>query len=170
MGKKYWLFIIGVVVGALAIILLCSAAVMGGLVTKILLERQSFTSGTITKTIDARLGWQATGVKVKPGTKLSFTVIKGEWTHWLGTQPFNSGEGGGYICAKAMKASGCVEPLPEFPAGGLIGKIGSQPFGIGKGGSIVAGQSGSLLLRVNDADIGLYDNDGVLVVEIIVEK
>jgi len=75
------------------------AAVMWGLVTKLLLENNEFSSGTTTKTIDARKGWQSTGVRVKSGTKINISVIKGEWTYWSGTQPMNSGEGWGYICA-----------------------------------------------------------------------
>jgi hypothetical protein len=67
-GNKNWYFVGGVLVGALAIILLCSAAVMGGLVTKLLLEKNEFSSGTTTKTIDARKGWQSIGVRVKSGT------------------------------------------------------------------------------------------------------
>jgi len=69
-----------------------------------------------------------------------------------------------------MEASGCVEPLPEFPAGGLIGKIGNQPFGIGKSEPLIVEKTGLLYLRVNDADIGLYDNGGELVVEVSVEE
>jgi hypothetical protein len=69
-----------------------------------------------------------------------------------------------------MKASGCVEPLPEIPAGALIGKIGNQLFGTGKSESLFVEKTGLRYLRVNDADIGLYDNDGELVVEISVEE
>ena len=69
-----------------------------------------------------------------------------------------------------MKPEDCVEPLPEYSAGGLIGKIGNQVFGVGTGISQVSTESGTLKLRINDADVGLYDNDGELKVEIQIEK
>ncbi len=168
-NKSLW-FISGMVIGVLAMVLLCLATAMGGFVMYFILENPLSSIGQATKTIDARKGWQNTGVRVKPGTRISITVIDGRWTHWKGTQPYNSGQGGEYICAEAMPAKDCVEPLPEYSAGGLIGKIGNQVFVVGKGVTQVSEKSGTLLLRINDGDVGLYDNDGELKVEIHAER
>jgi hypothetical protein len=163
---RKWLFFGGMTVGALVMILLCLAAAIGGLVTFFFLEKPSLFTGKSTTTIDAQKGWQSTGVRVKPGMKINISVVDGEWTHWKGTQPYNSGQGGGYICAGAMPAKDCVEPMPEYSAGGLIGKIDTQVFSVGMGVTQVSSQAGTLMLRINDGDVGLYDNDGELKVEI----
>ncbi len=105
---------------------------------------------------------------VKPGTRISITVIDGRWTHWKGTQPTTQARGRVYL-REAMPAKDCVEPLPEY-SGGLIGKIGNQVFVVGKGVTQVSEKSGTLLLRINDGDVGLYDNDGDLKVEIHAER
>jgi len=102
--------------------------------------------------------------------RVSIEVTNGEWTYWSGIQPYNSGEGGNYICAAAMPASQCVEPLPDFPVGGLIGKIGSQTFGIGRYLTLLAEQPGTLWLRINDGDGGLHDNAGELVIDISAQR
>jgi hypothetical protein len=173
-SKSKWSFIGGFAAGMLVTVLLTAQLLLAtascGFITYMLLEKPVFFSGKTTKTIDAREGWQDTGVRVKPGTKIDISVIEGKWTHWSGSQPLNPGVGGGYICGKAMKPEDCVEPLPEYPAGGLIGKIGDQVFGVGMGISQVSTGSGTLKLRINDADVGLYDNDGELKVEIQVGK
>jgi hypothetical protein len=64
----------------------------------------------------------------------------------------------------------CVEPLPDFPAGALVGRIGGETFGVGKGVTLVAEQTGMLELRINDGDDGLDDNDGELTVQIRLER
>lgn len=174
MKNTTWSFIGGFAAGMLVTVLLTAqlllVATSCGLITYLLLEKPVVFSGKTTKTIDARDGWQDTGVRVKPGTKIDITVIEGKWTHWSGTQPLNPGVGGGYICGKAMKPEDCVEPLPEYSAGGLIGKIGNHVFPVGMGISQVTTDSGTLKLRINDADVGLYDNDGELQVEIEIGK
>jgi hypothetical protein len=174
MKSRKWTFFGGFAAGMLVTVLLIAqlllAAASCGLVTYILLEKPAVFSGKTTKTINARKGWQDTGIRVKPGTKINITVIDGKWTHWSGTQPFNPGVGGGYTCGKAMNPEDCVEPLPEYSTGGLIGKVGDQVFGVGMGISYETNESGTLKLRINDADVGLYDNDGELKVEIQIEK
>jgi hypothetical protein len=158
----------GIWVGALAAILVCAAAIGGGLATYFMLREQAEDARTGTIEVDARKGWQSTEISVEEGIKLTIEVIDGQWTRWKDSEPYNIGEGGGYVCAKVIPASQCVEPLPDFPAGGLIGQIGSQILGVGRGSTVVAHQSGTLLLRINDGDDGLYDNDGKLTVNITV--
>ena len=120
--------------------------------------------------IDAREGWQSTGVVVKEGMRLKIEVINGRWTRWKDTESYNTGQGGEYTCAEVIPADQCAEPLPDFPAGGLIGQIGNQVFGVGRDSTVVARQKGVLRLRINDGDDGLHDNDGQLTVEVTVEE
>jgi hypothetical protein len=67
-----------------------------------------------------------------------------------------------------MKAENCVEPVPDFPSGALVGRIDRQILKIGADGRFTANESGVLQLRMNDGDNGLYDNNGVLTVEIVI--
>ncbi len=170
MNNKHWWFTGGVLTGVLVIIILCTTAIIGGLTTYFLLGGQITDSGQTTATIYADQGWQSTGVQVTPGMKVNIEVTDGKWTHWSGVQPYNSGEGGGYVCAAAMPASQCVEPLPIFPTGSLIGKIGSQTFGIGRNTTLTVEQLGTLWLRINDGDVGLHDNAGELIVDISTQR
>ncbi len=118
-------------------------------------------------TVSATQGWQDTGINIQPGMAVTVEVIAGQWTHWTGTKPYNPGDGDiYYICADHMAASQCVEPVPDFAQGGLIGRIDGEAFGIGSVGEIFLQESGNLYLRINDGDDGLFDNDGELTVRI----
>lgn len=136
----------------------------------LLLERPQLFPGTVNSTIYAREGWQSSGVWVKPGYRVEIQVIDGVWTHWDGTAPYNKGTGGGYVCGKVMDPDDCVEPLPAYSTGGLIGRVGEEVFGIGNGTIWKSTESGRLELRINDGDVGLYDNDGKLTVEVHIQK
>ncbi len=115
--------------------------------------------------IYANKGWQSTGVVIDNGAELTIEVTGGKWTNCKGCSPYNSGEGSEYICGNFTDT--CVEPLPKFPSDGLIGRIGDFVFGIGQGVTIIAPQSGELELRINDGDDGLLDNDGSLMIRIL---
>jgi hypothetical protein len=58
--------------------------------------------------------------------------------------------------------------MPQAPTGALIGEIGSgtSPFLIGNQVSLVASQSGMLLMRMNDQDGELFDNEGAIMVKV----
>ncbi len=71
-------------------------------------------------------------------------------------------------CGEVLAASACVEPLPDFPQGGLIGRVGDRVFPIGEATTITAPIAGPIQLRINDANEGLYDNDGTLTVHVTV--
>ncbi|MBK9925608.1 MAG: hypothetical protein IPP66_09980 [Anaerolineales bacterium] len=120
--------------------------------------------------VDAHEAWQNTNIFVEKGTTVQVKVLDGEWTEWDGVRGDNSGNGSGYICAKTMKSENCIEPVPDFPSGALIGRIDRQTLKIGFGGTFTADHSGVLQLRMNDADTGLYDNNGVLTVEVVLNK
>ncbi len=150
--------------------LVCFFLMATGYIVFLFLQIPRVFPDNITKSIDARDGWQSTDIWVKPGNRVEITVIDGVWTHWEGTQQYNQGTGGGYVCGQAMDPDNCVEPLPSYPAGGLIGRVGDEIFPVGMGTTWKSTKSGKLELRINDGDVGLYDNDGELSVKIHLEK
>jgi len=117
--------------------------------------------------VDAREAWQNTNLFVEKGSIVQLKVVGGKWTEWKGMRGYNLGAGSDYICAKTMKAESCVEPVPDFPSGALIGRIDRQILKIGSSGKFTAAQSGVLQLRMNDGDTGIHDNDGLLTVEVV---
>jgi hypothetical protein len=120
-----------------------------------------------TVNISAKEGWQSSSILVSRGMKVKIDVVSGKWTHFKGTAPYNMGIGNpDYICSNYLSASECVEPKPEAPQGALIGKIGNVVFEINSGTTITVNESGTLFLRINDGDGGLYDNDGILEIRI----
>ncbi len=158
--------ITGVIITCIAFLVLGTC----GLIGYLLLERPQLFPVDVSRTIDARKGWQSTGVWVKPGNRVEISVVDGVWTHWEGTEAYNKGTGGGYVCGKAMNPDECVEPLPGFSAGGLIGRVGGEVFELVTGTIWKSTESGRLELRINDGDVGLYDNDGELSVDIHLVK
>lgn len=120
-----------------------------------------------TTQVSAEQGWQVTGFVAEANQGIRLQVVAGQWTHWLGTVPYNKGVGGFYICADFLPPSICVEPMPSVAQGNLIGKIGTQLFEVRTGTTVVAQQSGVVYLRTNDGDgSDLLDNDGILTVSI----
>lgn len=145
--------------------------------------------------IDSTKDWQTTGISVKKGDTIVVSVVGGNWTVlrmsvpvgdiaklpevYLGTQvwsnvnPENVGDGGDYTCLE-YGVPNC--PVPTSKVGTLVGKINlsGEPFPIGSRKTFVASSNGVLFLRVNDGEkeglAGLNDNNGVLAVEITVDK
>ena len=116
-------------------------------------------------------GWQDTDIFVNCGDQVTVRYISGEWTHWLGQIPYSDASGRyGDVCADSMPADECVEPIPDFPTGALIGKLGSHLLKIGNSLTFISEDAGYLLLRINDADIGLYDNADAITVEVTVHR
>ena len=138
-------------------------------VTPTLSQPGNQITGAVEVEIDSTRGWQSTNIYMQQGITAVLEVIGGSWTNWKGQAPYNSGEGGGYICAKQISSSQCIEPLPNFPSDSLIGQIGDFMFSVGNGNTITAEQSGELYLRINDGDDGLYDNDGKLRIRISIQ-
>ncbi|MBA3869077.1 MAG: hypothetical protein H0X30_07980 [Anaerolineae bacterium] len=106
--------------------------------------------------------WQDTGIQVEKGKHIRLEVVDGQWRK-SPNDPYTHGEGTGYICER----SDCVEPLPKYPTDALVGQIGDQLFFVGQASSIVAEQSGTLSLRMNDGDHDIWDNDGDLMVGVL---
>ncbi len=124
-------------------------------------QRQFVSTATDNFQVDATKTWQDTGVAISADTLLHLQVVDGLWTHWKDFAPYNNGHGGGFICGDPS----CGEPLPYSHQGALIGRVGNHVFEIGFEGLITTEDSGNLELRINDADNGLFDNDGILTVE-----
>jgi hypothetical protein len=109
--------------------------------------------------VSAKQPWTSTGMVVRKGEVLSINAT-GEIQ--LSTDssdiatPFGSKSG-----RKATNA-----PLPNVPAGALIGRIGAngQPFGIGSGVQVPMPEAGQLFLGINDDGFG--DNQGEYRVDI----
>jgi hypothetical protein len=119
--------------------------------------------------VDSRQGWQWTGMTVPTGARVSFEVIKGEWTSQKGVTPNTGAAGTGWICGRETSPSQCAEPAPNASTGSLIARIGEQVSATpAVGGYISDHPGGQLWLRINDADAGLLDNEGVLEVRVIV--
>lgn len=112
--------------------------------------------------VDARKTWQTTSVGFEPDAEMLFEVVRGRWTHWIGSVPYNPGVGGDYTCGLALPPEQCAEPVPEVASGALIGRVGAWAFGIGQGRGLRSTAGGALTLRINDAENGLGDNDGIL--------
>ncbi len=127
------------------------------------------SNSVITVKVDARKGWQSTHIQLEENVKFSIDVIDGTWTEWQGQSPYTPGLGHGEACTSTFLRERCVEPMPDVPKGMLIGQIGGHLFAIGSRFSSTAEVPGILLLRMNDGDCCLYDNDGILTVKVTVQ-
>lgn len=125
---------------------------------------------TIEFEVFADKGWQSTGVRLAPGDEVSIEYVSGTWTNWKGHTPTHDGNGptAVYICADIIQADQCVEPIPDFPAGALVGRVGQQMLKIGNRLTTTVTSASNLELRINDGDEGLRDNSGSIVVRITV--
>jgi hypothetical protein len=121
-----------------------------------------------TMTVSATQGWQASGIFINAGDQVIIRYISGLWTSTAGTiAPFDgAGRPDGYTCANYLPASQCVEPVPDAVQGALVGKVGTELLKIDDYLKFTATQGGTLYLRMNDGDAGLYDNQGSITVQI----
>lgn len=106
--------------------------------------------------LPASQGWNSTGIHLRAGDTFQVAYLSGQIRD--GAVAAADASGIAYVCSHA----GCCEPLPGVPRDALIGRIGSQVFYIGNGGQFSAPKTGTLELRLNDCDAGLYDNQGAL--------
>ena len=133
---------------------------------------EGISSRSIIVEVFADKGWQNTGVELIENDQVTVEYISGKWTNWIGhNQPYDgNGPPNVYICAQWMDANKCMEPIPTFPAGTLIGRVGQQLIGIGNRATFITESAGILELRMNDGDDGLYDNEGYITVQITVQS
>jgi hypothetical protein len=109
------------------------------------------------------------GVELQAGDSVVVEYVSGVWNNGTRQDGFDGdGPPDRYVCAEYMNASDCVEPVPDFQAGALVGRVGRQLLAIGNRLSFVVETSGHLELRMNDGDPGLNDNQGSIVVRVTV--
>jgi hypothetical protein len=106
--------------------------------------------------LPADQGWMDTGFLVRKDQRVQIAYLSGVISDAHNAMPDASGYG--YVCGH----QGCCEPLPSAPRGALIGRVGQEVFYIGNGKTLSMPAAGSLQVRVNDCDTGLYDNRGSL--------
>lgn len=150
---------LGAAAGLVGGVLFGSAAIRQGW------PRSSSAVGAAWREIEvlSNQGWQDTGLALRAGQQFRLEYVSGRWTYWGGVlKPFDAG-GHSYICGRA----GCCEPLPGGRKGALIGALGNDVFFVGNGGAFTARSDGRLLLRINDCDASLADNQGAIRVRII---
>jgi hypothetical protein len=132
----------------------------------------SFQAATIR--VEARQGWQDTGISVTRGAIVTIEYVSGLWTGWGGEVPLHDAAGPlethPYVCADFLPAAQCVEPVPDFQGGALVGRVGRQLLQIGNSLTFVAEGHGRLELRINDGDVGLYDNEGAITAQVTVQR
>jgi hypothetical protein len=113
------------------------------------------TKSTIIR-VKAASGWQETGVVVKASAPFSLRVVSGQ-IHDSDTKILDGG-GSDYVCGRPD----CCEPMPNVRRSAVIGRLGDRVFDVSNGGFFETHPGGTLFLRVNDCDEGLYDNGGTL--------
>jgi len=111
--------------------------------------------------LPADQGWMDTGFLVKKNQAVQIAYLSGAVNDARVAMPDASGYG--YVCGR----QDCCEPLPSAPRGALIGRVGQEVFYIGNGKTLSMPAAGSLQVRVNDCDAGLYDNRGSLQIIIL---
>ena len=112
---------------------------------------------TLSFSVRADLGWQDTGVSVRPGDTLAVRHVSGEWCPWPEGCADGLGVGGdpGCDCNLLLGAS----------HGALIGRVGdARPFLVGNDFLYRMGGTGTLFLMINDRN--RFDNTGQIVVQI----
>ena len=122
--------------------------------------------------ISATKGWQPSGFVLKAGDRATVEYVSGEWSHFPKEVPLFAGAYPpfDYVCAEQVPASECVEPVPDYRTGALIGRTRDELFRIGDSLTFTSTKGGPLLLRTNDGDDGLYDNIGAIKVRVSVER
>src|SRR5919109_2909429 len=85
----------------------------------------SYLTEPVLRDISASLGWQSTGVLLRPGEKIKFRYVSGEIRD--AESIIRGPAGAGFVCGDST----CCEPMPEVPRDALIGRVGDQLFLIG---------------------------------------
>lgn len=116
--------------------------------------------------IDGKQGWQDSGLIVPAHSQLGIQYIDGKWTSNIDGAYVDAGGYPGTF-PRDIKGFCGKAPLPDAPNMALIGRVGDgEPFLVGWQATFVTDQAGRLLLRPNDADACLGDNDGTIVISI----
>jgi hypothetical protein len=111
----------------------------------------------------ANRAWVDTGIDVRRGDRIRF---ESEGTIQLSSDPSDRGDAAGTYRVRRAPNS----PLPQAPAGALIARIDNgMPMLVGASGDALrAPEAGRLFLGVNDDYMN--DNEGTLLVRVIVQR
>jgi hypothetical protein len=122
--------------------------------------------------VSAAKSWQPSGFVLKPGDRATVEYVSGEWSHFPKEVPLYAGAYPpvDYVCADQIPAHQCVEPVPDYRSGALIGRTREELFKIGDRLTFTSTTGGPLLLRANDGDDGLYDNIGSIKVRVSIDR
>ena len=121
----------------------------------------------------AYLPWQDSDVSVDPDDMVTVRYLSGEWTGGIGAGLWYDGRGdltAKYKCVEHYPPNDCDEPMPNVYNGTLVGRVGDSIFEIADYLQFHPREAGDLLLRMNDHDEGLFDNQGELTVEVAVQR
>lgn len=159
--QRWWLYITG------AFIILFIGLSIGAEAQRqqMLEDRTAVTFHTAT--IRSNLGWQSTGIAVRKGEHVTFQASSGQWKIY-NDYPVTFGEGLFNNCRFASLNTRCTEPMPTFCTGSIIAQIGNRVYGIGQYATIIAQDDGDILLRTNEADEFLEDNEGSIIINVAV--
>lgn len=114
--------------------------------------------------------WQDTGIQINRGDRVRIEYVAGQWTYGVRDIPPHDGSGGpDYVCAEVMEPSRCVELVPDFKKGALIGRVGSQILRIGNLLEFTAEATGPLQLSINDGPASFDDNAGSITVRVTIQ-
>lgn len=134
--------------------------------TQVISREQSFPTQF---EVYANKGWQNTNIRVSPVDTVTVRYISGKWTGGIGKGHWYDGRGdliAKYKCVENYDPNMCDEPIPYVYNGTLVGRTGEAIFELGNYLQFKPREEGELFLRMNDHDEGLFDNEGVLKVEI----
>ncbi len=109
-------------------------------------------------------GWQQMPLSVGRGEKFTVFPVSGSWTVDARNFPRVGPDGYGPAVDERIHRP-CKFDRGQ-PFGKLLGRVGENggEFPVGAGGTLTAPSSGTLFLRINDADRCLGDNDGAITV------
>src|SRR5262245_36098980 len=129
----------------IAIVALCTLIAGGASHSPLVVSAQEEVTPLprIVVNVDAQQGWQSTGDFVEQGEGVAFEVIDGNWSDGEVTTTPNPGIGGDYICSRDWYVpTDCLEPVPNFPKGALVGQVDGEAFGIGQAATVGVPRSG----------------------------
>ncbi|GGV83727.1 hypothetical protein GCM10010294_60690 [Streptomyces griseoloalbus] len=114
--------------------------------------------------VDSTEEWQQMPLSVGKGEKFTVFYVSGSWT--VDVRNFPRVGPDGYEPAIDREIHQPCKFVPGQPFGKLLGRAGENgtEFPVGAGGTLTAPSSGTLFLRINDADRCLGDNEGSITV------
>ncbi len=123
----------------------------------------STTKGSKTVLVSGKTPWTDTGIQISKADTISFTAT-GQVQWGVGKSKLVGPEGSTQkIKANALRTA---YPVSTLGAGGLIAKVGSgRALAVGKTAKIVASESGTLYLGINDNSF--RDNSGQFSVSVV---